>query len=664
MRLKPLFSRPLFAGVIFFSSQFVTADTILPNVGVIPELEQNLTIQGSQVELELAPVFGDKDWALTARWDDNNQNSLNMHQSMAAIGLKGTFYLNDSTGNAAGAFARKLSEDGCSIGGHTQNHNFLPHLSANRMFREILLNRIVREADTDRAINSFAFPYGRYKDERAPLAFERITNAWLRSGYHHNVYENFILKNPYMPVNYASTGNQIYAGDRVIEPEKFHAQMNRILDAPEKYKIKAPTISMGVHTWQPAAELVKFEELVSEYTKRNDFWLCNQTELAAYRFQVAQTRFEPLNDERGQSFRVTRPTAAYAGDSIALTVRLIGPRPDSVLFDGESLQLQATEDPMVWLVDLPYPADQGGPSLIDWNTNGPGFLKTHHADEFSDLDFSLDLRADGVWLVTLDNQGDEALRDLFITLRLPLLYEQGVVNRLIDLLPAGESIILEFKVDPIENDPTLLDGAIFAAAQIDFLSQDGRGRIYSVYQGDMNSDLVSCIRDMSFVAGPFPEDSIQVEQLLKSSQLGHELSPLDESPLGVWRRAPAESRSEFAQSRFMTYSDVGKWRRAAIEYKRKPSQVLVAVEFTLPEESAVLIDSERTIAFVCIDGEEVSLTKLSTSSLAPGAHRIILCLNTEKRMSFSQEEPQYLSLKVKGQAITEFRAPQWDLASK
>ena len=88
-----------------------------PSVDGVPVFEQELVVEGGPVQVEIAPVYGDKDWAFTTRWDDNNLNSLNMHAAMADIGLKGSFYLNGSGGQTGAAYAQELSTDGAASGG-------------------------------------------------------------------------------------------------------------------------------------------------------------------------------------------------------------------------------------------------------------------------------------------------------------------------------------------------------------------------------------------------------------------------------------------------------------------------------------------------------------------------------------------------------------------
>lgn len=89
------------------------------------------------------------------------------------------------------------------------------------MFDEILLNRIQRESETDIPINSFAFPFGSYQGYPDQTAMSYITEALIRSGYHHCVYNRFVRSNPYMPDDLFSTVNQVVPGDRQINAEKF-----------------------------------------------------------------------------------------------------------------------------------------------------------------------------------------------------------------------------------------------------------------------------------------------------------------------------------------------------------------------------------------------------------------------------------------------------------
>ncbi len=571
----------------------------------IPTIEQQLIVEGQPVEVTIAPVYGDKDWAFTARWDDNNTNHFNMQAAMADNGLRGTFYLNGDWGDYGEAFAQKLSEKGCSIGGHTCHHYFLPTLTANALFYEIFFNRIQREADTDTTLNSFAFPYGRYQDAAEPAAMERITDAWLRSGYHHNVYEIFILKNPHMPAGYASTGNQVVPGDRKIDADKFRQQMGKILDNPEPYRAKAPAISLGVHAWQSPEEMEKFKELLSEYAGRDDFWYTNQTEMAAYFFQAAHTEITPEPGQPGQ-YAVTRPVPGIAGGDIPLTVRLSGPEPEAVSLDGEPLDITPGKDPGTWLVDLPYPPYLHAPWKIDYVTQGPGFEgHGHTAAKFPDVEATLNPKPDGGWHLEISNQGQAPLTDIFVTVRLPLMYKKGVYRINMGTLAPQSSSVANIPAVPLNDDPALRDGQLFAAAEIDFTQNGDACRLYTVYLGETDEQPLDGSRDAVASAGPFAPDAVGPAQWLALSEPDATLTPLNDSPLGQWRTPTDEQRPLFARDRVLVFGGNGDWRKAAAEFSRQPSRFAAVGELSLPEAASLKIFSGKPVVFAAVDGEEI-----------------------------------------------------------
>jgi len=291
----------------------------------VPTFEQTLVIENQPPDgaPQILPVYAGKHWAFSARWDDNSKNSLNMHQAMAGLGLKGSFYLNTANleeGFNADSF-RQLCRNGCSVAGHTSHHYWLSTLNLNALFYEILDNRIELECETDRPVNSFAFPYGEYQSLQRPEVMKWITDAWLRSGYHHCVYSRFVKNNRFMLESYASTVNHVFPGDSKIDEERFRSLMEKTLSNPKRYQSTDYNISLGVHARQSAEELEKFKTLLAEYTGHDDFWYCNQTDFAAYRFQAKQTKIVPMKSLQG-TYVVTRPCAGTAGSNIPLTLAI------------------------------------------------------------------------------------------------------------------------------------------------------------------------------------------------------------------------------------------------------------------------------------------------------------------------------------------------------
>ncbi|MDP0496557.1 MAG: polysaccharide deacetylase family protein [Verrucomicrobiota bacterium JB024] len=618
---------------------------------VIPTVEQELVVVGDPVQVTIEPVYAGKAWAFTARWDDNHKNNPNMRDALADVGLKGTFYLNRSTEQAGMGpdYARSLTERGCSVGGHTTWHYALPTLNPNTLFCEILLNRIEREAEIDTPITSFAFPYGRYSDNTETAAIERITETWLRSGYHHNVYYGFVYENPSMPEGYASSVHQVRPGDSKINAGSFKKQVDELLAAPEKAQQDDPVISLGVHTRQSPREMEKFKALMSEYAGREDFWYCNETELAAYRLQAKHTQSIPEPDSPN-TWHIVRPRASYAGANVPLTLHLSSPtKPDKILLDGQEL----TPSPNGhdgWLVNLPYSPVNGAPEKITWMQNGPGEHHATPANDFPGLDFRLEPSEDGDWSLILSNHSDTAAQDILVTLRLPLYYADGIRQTKVNALHPGDSTVLHFDRGTVRDDPIYRDGALFAAAEIDFQYTGHPGRIYSSYLGEPVIRIAEDVRDAAVVVGPLPPD-FPIEELLAYSRPNAPFTPVTDSPLGQWRTVNDAVRAKFASNRFVLFNPDKAWVKASGPYDGQPALIGIVCDVKLEQSGPLKIEADQSLTAVGVDGEELSAQDGVTSPLPPGKHRLLLVMKKYDRGGHSKPRPVHLRLSVNGHAV-------------
>ncbi len=622
----------------------------LDSSGEVPgsTFTQTLTIerQAHTAAPQILPVYDGKEWAFTARWDDNNQNNLNMQQAMADLGLKGTFYLNTSRSDNDGAeFAQALSEKGCSVGGHTHSHYWLPTLNLNRLFYEILWNRIERETDTDRPVTSFAFPYGRYKSSSDPNAQKFITDAWLRSGYHHCVYSGFVRENPFLDKQLASTGNQVVPGDKVIDEEKFRAAIQKIFDNPKAYQKTDYSISLGVHAWQPEGELERFKELLADYAGRDEFWYCNQTEFAAYRLQAKQTRIEPVDSSPGV-YTVTRPAASVAGNESPLTLRIPGEIPSRVLLDGRELEIHPDGEQSC-RVNLPYPASQALPAKIDWTDSS-----RTESEEFPGLRFVLSPAADRGWRLVLENNSASSLSNVRITLRLPLQYRDGMRHEFLAEIPAGQSDVRTLAPGELEETWRHTDGLLFAAAEIDFM-QDGRaGRIYATCLEERPVQPVLAVRDAAVFTGPLDPEAVDWPQLIAFSVPGADLVPLSDSPLHQWTAATEEMRMLFARDHFVPFVQEGAWIYESKQFKKKPGFAVAVLDLVFPEAGPLDIQSELPLVRLGLDGNDVPVDAIARTSPPAGRHRVLLVLNTNGKLPFYRALPVPLAMSVNGSPVT------------
>ena len=426
-----------------------------------------------------AQVYDDRKWALSARWDDNQPNSLNMREHMAKFGLKGTFYLNktDDQGRYGRDFALRLMQDGFSIGGHTQGHPKLPEVAPNVAFWEIMANRIEREAQIDGPMNSFAFPFGQYKSDANPLAFEATTLALQRSGYHHSVYLDFARKNPFLAEGEFSTVLQVVPGDRVVDADTFRERLNKVFQFEQAYAQSSRCISLGVHAWQPAEELDKLDTLLAELGGKPDWWYCNQNEYAAYHRQVRSARLEPIPGDQGprvRRFVLHRPEPAELGDNVPLTWVIRGNAVESCAVDGQTVAVRHADGRCV--VNLPHSQGHGVPVRVDHGDladsgNSPRQPSSRHRSPPRAAP-----RSGPNCAVSDDQRGQprECPRDFPIAHAVP----RGVLAADLGDIPAAAARIAQATLPPVREDPAWSQGAAYWVAEVDFVSPQGPGRIF------------------------------------------------------------------------------------------------------------------------------------------------------------------------------------------
>lgn len=429
-----------------------------------------------------AQVYDDRKWAFSARWDDNQPNSLNMREHMAKFGLKGTFYLNktDDQGRYGRDFALRLMQDGFSIGGHTQGHPKLPEVAPNVAFWEIMANRIEREAQIDGPMNSFAFPFGQYKSDANPLAFEATTLALQRSGYHHSVYLDFARKNPFLAEGEFSTVLQVVPGDRVVDADTFRERLNKVFQFEQAYAQSSRCISLGVHAWQPAEELDKLDTLLAELGGKPDWWYCNQNEYAAYHRQVRSARLEPIpgdQDPRVRRFVLHRPEPAELGDNVPLTWVIRGNAVESCAVDGQTVAVRHADGRCV--VNLPHSQGHGVPVRVDHVEISADSGQFATPAEFPGIAVRLEPHPDqGRIALSLTTSADNPLGNVRVTFRLPMQYREGVLAADLGDIPAAAARIAQATLPPVREDPAWSQGAAYWVAEVDFVSPQGPGRIF------------------------------------------------------------------------------------------------------------------------------------------------------------------------------------------
>jgi len=441
--------------------------------------------EAAAAQLSFAPVYDDKEWAFSGRWDDNQPNSLNMHKALSKHGLKSNYYLTatDKDSKYGAAFAQQLEQNGHAIGGHSMSHPKFAELPPNRVFWEVLANRVEREAQIDTPLNSFAFPYGQFEDKANPRVKETTSLTLARSGYSHCVYINFVNNNPYLPQGDFSTVLQVVPGDREVDEAKFRAAVDKILQSPAAYRKSSTCISLGVHAWQQGEAWDQLDVLFAELAA-NDWWFCSLTDYAAYERQLRRSTIEPAGVAQGnrRTFALTRPTPAACGADWPLTVKVAGGTVTAAKVDGHDVAVMAGK------VNVPNGVGQTTPVRIGRveNTTGAATLTDQHQDpDFPGLKALLTLDPAGQQLVLkLANESGQPLSQGRVTFRLPLQYANGVIAQTFGDVAANATTDVALPLPATRDDPAWAEGTDYYVAEMDFRLGDEVGRLFATIKID------------------------------------------------------------------------------------------------------------------------------------------------------------------------------------
>ncbi len=619
---------------------------------------QNLIIEPAVTsdQIQILPVFDGKDWAFTTRWDDNNPNALNMHKIMVETGIKGSFYLNATGRLMTADNARELSTGGCSIGGHSLHHYWMTTLNPNAIFTEVLLNRIQREAETNKPINSFAFPFGTYWDRNVPMAQPDISDALVHSGYHHSVYSQFVKGSHYLPENLFSTMNQIVPGDRKIKADKFRESIKTILDNPEKYKEIDYSISLGVHPWQSPEELQKLKNLIKEYAGRDDFWYCTQTEFAAYRLSAKNTQIMTNNSKVG-TFSITRPVIDCTGDDVSLSLAIAGKKPNKITLDGQNLDVSELSNEL-WLVNLPYTQNQVMPKHIEWlDFNEQQSDQLLESVENPGLSYGLKQTSSGDYEVTVSNKTKFTIPTVNLILRKPLFYTEGLDQGQITQLRPGEVKTLTFNPGGIRDGIRYRQGKSIVAAELSITVEYVPSRVYLTLEindpkaHDIQKEKM--IRDYIAVAGPVDPKMFDFNTFIPLSNVEADLKTGSDDVLLQWSRADEFVANTFAHDFVYPFSLRAGWFKAASSFANKPAWFVVAVDFQMPHAGKLIIRCQLPVKNLAIDGKKKPVNAANSGvQLAKGHHRLIATVDTQGGLVFYKVKPFFMALTVDGESVS------------
>jgi hypothetical protein len=449
--------------------------------------------------LEVLPLYRGYEWAISSRWDDNRWTDLEMKRVLEKHGYKGTWYLNESGKNyfgpdygllaadgGAANIGKRLVTNGFSIGGHTIDHPWMEALNRNRIWWEIMGNRVDRESEVDKPLISFGTPFGYSRDVTVnDEMLNDIDEMTGRAGYYHGSGPDSFIKMSYLP------------GDG----EDIDAQIAKYLADP-KVKARDPGLCLGYHVVYTIPEgWAGFEAQLTKYERNPKWWYCNWNEYAAYRWQFLHAKVKTTRLGDGKlKVSLVRPELIELNDAVPLTFTIKGVEPQAVKeinSKGAVEKLAPTSG--MYVFNLGHDLPRALPGKIDQLATGQGT-----PGEFPFLTASL-VRKGNKLAVDIRNTGDNALQDLRLVYRLPPVQKNGLVKRKLGEVKPKANARDTLVLGAPQTDWIYRAGETSYVAQLDFTYGGEQGRLYIVISEPETGGDVSYPRGRLFTMGPLGE---------------------------------------------------------------------------------------------------------------------------------------------------------------
>lgn len=456
----------------------------------LAQYEQEITLEfatteeaeGATVEKLEMPIG--KTLAISGRWDDTNGAHFQMSETMKKNGWKGSFYLNKCDENYAKNIVSQFKKDGNSIGVHTLRHPHLETVVPNRVFEEIMGNRVDLETKTDMTATTFTFPYGLGKDTPESLTTavqqgEMIIRSGLLGGPETiNMARRLGVK----PEQFVSP-HRFNANDRDPNLETFQKGWDSGLkQIGEGWSSCGPYMALGTHSWQTSVHKDGFERLskiLATQANRADVWYCNSNEYTTYRLNFVQARVEKVKvDGKCATFRIYRFEPQATGAVVDMGLKAI-PTPKKVACAcGKNLNVTETGEFM-----LPNVANQVLPTKIDRidnPTNNVLDAEAFTCGEFPGLKIASRVNLEkNVLEMEIRNDTEKTLKNVKGHVRLPLKWKGETPCWYIPEVTPSGAVKMEITLGEVDSAENLKTYALFIDNQVDFQLGDERGRIHS-----------------------------------------------------------------------------------------------------------------------------------------------------------------------------------------
>jgi len=564
--------------------------------------------------VEMEPLYGGKEWSVSCRWDDNRLADLKMRDVMEKHGYRGNWYLTAPRPNFGADVVRKLLEGGNGIGAHTMTHPYLTLVSRNRLFWEVAEARAVWESVSDRTICSMAFPFLAWRSVEGDAGYRDIATALARAGYYHVPHQRFTRGirssfevSPLLPCDgraVAEAAEKLLASARAREHQ--------------------PHMSFCMHVWHSKPEeWARFEKQLDSYAHRPDWWYCNQSQYAAYRYQYHNTKtVDQKRDGDKLTLTIERPVLRELNDPVPLTFVVRGVRAEQVReISSPTARVERLDSPDgLCRFNLYHDRGRSLPVAIGLVENRDNHAEPGNADAAPDIPGLVGLLhfGDAKLMLTLRNRAAEPLCDVHITYRLPLCWKEGVVRRSVETIERDFSDSLALTARHADYKYTA--GTAFYLAQVDFRRGGRPFRLHlSCYVPGPPRDP-SCAGGGFAVLGPIPPEAYEkhcVEAAIRAGNILERLPACLAGRVPGWRAEKAAARA-FLDPEVIATS--GSWRNE----RKTARRYLLASTVRSPrkQQCGFLYDSRRgAVEAIFLNGEPV---ENGTATLEEGDNVLVV----------------------------------------
>ncbi len=453
----------------------------------LPKYSQQLTIEfnteqdAQQADLTALELPPGKTLAVGARWDDTTYAHLNMTKTLVENGWKGTFFTNRIDSKYVNEVVRHLQKDGSSIGAHSMTHPHLETLPVNKMFYELLGNRVILEAATDQCVTTFTFPFGLHYDDKSLSSAKEQGEALVRTGIlggperlgkaREMGLSDDLFLSPYL----------FAANDRDPNAELFAKGFQSGLNAIKQGKSDCgPYIVLGVHSWQNSVHKDGFDRLskiLATESNKPEYWYCNSNEYTAWRLAFLKNKITKKEIQGATIvYQLDRVEPAELGALLDMGLK-VTPIPKKITLHDKAVSFNDKGEFM-----LTNDANHGLPKLIDHVDNsavdGKNIVRS---TKIPVILFSsrIDVKANKLYWKFKNESTDKTVENMRIVTRLPLKWKKGILRYTCpSVIAPGNTKEMVVELPDIEMNDKYKNGNLFIDNQCDFTMENDSLRIH------------------------------------------------------------------------------------------------------------------------------------------------------------------------------------------